>query len=434
MRPAGKALFGAGVTLVVALGLIYPVLATTTITENWKGTTRDLEGKQYATLDGMAYMLTTPRAADYAAIKFLNATVNGRPVTLFCGNDYLGLSQHPEVIEAFQKATKDFGVGAGASRLISGTSELTRELEERLSRFKNKSRALVFSSGYLASLGIVPAFCGKGDLIVMDKLNHASLVDAARLSGTAIRIYPHKDMDYLEKILKQSSRYRRKLIVTDSVFSMDGDLAPLPDIVRLKNQYDACLMIDEAHGTGVFGEGGHGAAEFFGVENEIDISMGTLSKAIGSLGGFVAADETLIEYLVNKSRTFIFSTALPPAVLAASLKALDLIEREPSLRKKLWENVSTLADGLLELGIKPQEISSPIIPIVAGEEERALRFSEDLLSQGFLVPAVRYPAVPKKKARLRVTISAAHQRDEMIRFLKCVKELWQAEGRARQNA
>ena len=354
-------------------------------------------------------------------IRETHAKLNGREVMLFCSNDYLGLSKHPLVIEAFQNAAKEFGVGSGASRLISGTSILASQLEGKIAQFKRKEKALIFTAGYLANLGTISALCQKGDLVIIDKLNHASIVDACKLSGASVRAYPHRDINYLEKILEQSKRFRRKLIVTDSVFSMDGDLAPLREIVSLKNRYDALLMIDEAHGTGVFGEEGRGAAEFCEVEDSVDISMGTLSKAIGTLGGFVAGDGKLIEYLINKSRTFIFATALPPAILAASLKSFDLIENDPSLRQTLWKRVEQLNQGLREIGAQIQETPSPIIPIVVGEEEKAKKLSEALFEEGFFIPAVRYPAVPKKKARLRMTVSSLHQEEDICNLLAAIR-------------
>ncbi len=345
----------------------------------------------------------------------IRAKLNEKDVTLFCGNDYLGLSQHPAVIAAFQEAAEIHGVGSGASRLISGTSRLTEKLENRIAQFKRKERALVFSSGYHANLGIIPALVSEKDLVIVDKLNHASIIDGCKLSGATMRVYPHKDLSYLEKLLKQAGKFRRKLIVTDSVFSMDGDLAPLPGIVSLKEEYGAMLMIDEAHGTGVFGANGRGVAEYFGVEDKIDVTMGTMSKAIGTLGGFVAGDSKLIDYLINKSRPFIFSTALPPAVVAASLKSLELIENEPALREKLWENVAQIKRK--DLAHVRQIAESPIVPIMIGSEERALQISENLLRRGFLVPAVRYPTVPKGKARLRVTISALHDKVMIDKFI-----------------
>lgn len=344
------------------------------------------------------------------SIDSTHARLNGKEVLLFCHNDYLGLSKHPEVIRAFEEGVQKFGAGSGAARLISGNTKIFEQLEERLAGFKKKERALLFSTGYLANLGIISALCEKEDVVIVDKLNHASIIDACKLSGAAIRVYPHKDLNYLEKILKQSDKFRRKLIVTDSVFSMDGDLAPLPEIVRLKNQYGALLMIDEAHGTGVFGKSGRGAAEHLNVESEIDISMGTLSKAFGSHGGFAAGSSELIEFLVNRSRSFIFSTALPPAICAASLKSLELIETTPELRNRLWHNIKTVSDALK---IAP---ASPIIPIIIGDEQKALDLSDKLLENGLLISAVRYPTVPKKTARLRLTISAAHTEND-LKFL-----------------
>ncbi len=350
-------------------------------------------------------------------IRETTAKIENREVILFCSNDYLGLSKHPLVIKAFQKAAEEFGVGAGASRLISGTSKIASELEQRIAGFKEKERALVFTTGYLANLGIISAFCGEKDVVIVDKLNHASIVDACKLSGARIRVYPHKDLNYLEKILKQCGRFQKKLIVTDSVFSMDGDLAPLKEIAELKNRYGAYLMIDEAHGTGIFGKKGTGAAEFLGVQNEVDISMGTLSKAIGTLGGFVAADGELVDYLINKSRTFIFATALPPAILAASTKSLELIQKDSLLRGTLWARIDQLRKGLEKIGIPIPKDASPIIPVIVGEEKRAKEVSDSLLREGFLIPAVRYPTVPKGKARLRITLSALHKESDVQKLL-----------------
>ncbi len=356
-------------------------------------------------------------------VRGIYAKWEGRGVTLFCSNDYLGLSVDLRVIQAFQDGAREFGVGAGASRLISGTSQAAANLEERIARFKQKESALVFSTGYLANLGVVSALCGRDDLVIADKLNHASIIDACKLSGAALRIYPHKDMNYLEKILKQSERFQKKLIITDSVFSMDGDLAPLPELVELKNRYGACLMIDEAHGTGVFGKSSRGVAEHFGVEDEIDISMGTLSKAIGVLGGFVAGSKELVNYLVNKSRPFIFSTALPPAICCAAEKAIHIIESNSSLREKLWENINQMKERIEKIGSRPEiQGLSPIIPVLIGSEEKALELSKKLLNRGFFVPAVRYPAVPKGKARLRITVSALHDKTTINKFIAALND------------
>ena len=345
-------------------------------------------------------------------LKGTTAVVGGKKTTLFCGNDYLGLSQHPQLIEAAKSALDDIGVGAGSARLISGTSKWHRALEDRIAEFFAKERALVFSSGYLANLGVLSALAQADDTIILDKLSHASLIDAARLALGTVRIFPHKNLDYLEKILK-NRKADRAWIVTDSIFSMDGDLAPLRELVELKNRYGAYLVLDEAHGTGVFGSHGRGVSEYFGVSDEIDVHIGTLSKSVGSFGGFVVGRNELIEYLINHARTFIFETALPPSLCAAAIEGLDLIDREPEFRTRLWENVRKLRQGLRDARAQLLGGESPIIPVVYGEEKCALEAAQYLLDQGFLIPAVRYPTVPKGKARLRITVSAAHSEDQI---------------------
>lgn len=344
------------------------------------------------------------------------AVVDGRRVTLFCANDYLGLSRHPEVVQTAKQALDQWGVGAGSARLIAGTSRPCAELEERIARFEGKERALVFSSGYLANVGTISALAGPEDIVILDKLCHASLVDAAKLSEATIRVYPHKNLDYLEKLLKKL-RARRIWIVTDSIFSMDGDFAPLRELAGLKNRYGAYLVIDEAHGTGVFGKNGRGLAEYLKVTDEIDVHIGTLSKAVGTLGGFVTAKRHLIDYLVNRARTFIFATALPPAVCAAAGKAFDLIETHPELRARLFQNVKRLRQGLRQAGLPVLEGESPIIPVLFGDEKKTLEAAQSLFEKGFLVPAVRTPTVPKGKARLRITVSALHTDAVIDKFI-----------------
>lgn len=353
--------------------------------------------------------------------KPVRGTWDGREVVLFSGNDYLGLSQHPKVIEAAKAALDTHGVGAKSARLVSGTSDWHTRLEETIARFEGKERALVFSSGYLANLGTISALCGKHDLVIMDKLNHASLVDAARLAEATVRVYPHRNLRYLERIL-QNARARKIWIVTDSVFSMDGDLAPLNELAAIKNRYGAMLVVDEAHGTGVFGASGRGAAEHFGVEDEIDVHIGTLSKAVGTLGGFVAGKKELIEYLINRARPFIFATALPPAVCAAAVCAFQLMEECPELRRRLWDNTERLRKGLQKINVPVLESLSPIIPILIGDEKKALEAAQGLFEEGFFVPAVRYPAVAKGKARLRVTVSAAHSESEIDWLIAAFKK------------
>ena len=345
---------------------------------------------------------------------------------VFADNDYLGLADHPSVVKAFSEAAQKYGVGSRASRLISGTNTPHDLLEKEIARFKRKEKALFFGSGYLANLGIVSSLLKEGDLVIIDKLNHASIIDACRLSGATLRVYPHKNVKKLESILKNADSYERKLIVTDSVFSMDGDLAPLPDLVCVKKEYGAILMIDEAHGTGVFGKTGRGVAEYFGVEEEIDISMGTLSKAIGVFGGFVAGSRVLIDYLINFSRPFIFATAPPPAIAAACLESLRLIEEDAGLREKLWANVALVRKTLSELGFETTETESPIIPIMVGSEEKALKVSAFLADQGIFIPAIRYPTVARGKARLRLTVSTRHHSrdlEKLFTALRKAKEL-----------
>lgn len=344
--------------------------------------------------------------------------IEGRECLLFASNNYLGLANHPRLKKASQEAIERYGVGAGASRLISGTMELHTRLEERIARFKGRESAILFSSGYLANLGVITSLVGREDVVIVDRLNHASIIDAARLSFAKLLVYPHRDMSRLERILERCQAYKRRLIVTDSIFSMDGDLAPLPEIVSLAKKYQAFVMIDEAHATGVFGRKGRGAEEHFGLEGEIDIVMGTLSKAIGSLGGFVTGSQRLIEYLRNKARSFIYTTALPPGVCAASMAGLDLIENEPLLRERLWQNVRYIRDGLLRMGFDLMGSETQIIPILIGGVGKTMEISEYLFSQGIFIPGIRPPTVPEDRCRLRMSLMATHTREDLDRLLE----------------
>lgn len=348
------------------------------------------------------------------------ATLEGKKVLLFCGNDYLGLANHPRVINAFQKAAEIYGVGAGSARLISGTTDLHTRLEKKIAGFKKKEKALLFTAGYLANLGVLSALANEKDLIVMDKLCHASLIDGARLSGAEIRVFPHKNYSRCAEILEKGKNYRRRILVSDTVFSMDGDLADLCELVRLKKKYECLLILDDAHGTGVLGPTGRGAAEEAGLEEEVDVIVGTLSKALGCVGGFAATSQVIWEYLINHARPFIFATALPPAVCAAACEALCLVSEEPELRANLWRNIKKMEQGLLETDLLQEKASSPILPILIGSEEDALGISELFTRQGFLVPAIRPPSVPKGRARLRVTIRADHAEEEIKRFLRAL--------------
>ena len=349
--------------------------------------------------------------------------IEGKTFLSFCSNNYLGLANNPSVVEAVKDAVEEYGWGAGASRLVSGNMTLHERLENVISRFKGKDTALVFPTGYMANLGAISSLVSKGDLVICDKLNHASIIDGCRLSGADFRVYAHCDMEKLENILRKSSRYNRKLIVTDSVFSMDGDLAPLPDIVRIADKYKAMVMVDEAHGTGVFGRNGRGVVEHFNLNNEIDIVMGTLSKAIGSLGGYVTGDNDLINYLRNKARSFMYTTALPPAVCAASIAAINLIKRDPSIRESLWHNVRFINDNLKSLDFNVISSESPIIPILIGDAQKAVDMSKSLYERGILIPAIRPPTVPVNSSRLRMTVMSTHTKEDLEILLEVLSEV-----------
>jgi 8-amino-7-oxononanoate synthase len=341
----------------------------------------------------------------------------------FSSNDYLGLANDPLLKRAAVEGIAKYGVGAGASRLVCGNLRPYEELERKLATFKGKDAAIVFGSGYAANVGAITALVGEGDVVILDKLDHASIIDGARQSGATIRVYPHKNLKKLEDILGQSNGFRRKLIVTETVFSMDGDLAPLAEMVALKEQHGAWLMIDEAHATGLYAKHRRGLAEAAGVEAKVDITLGTLSKALGCAGGFAVGSPTLIDFLRNRARSLIYSTALPPAVCAAAAAAVDFVMSVEGhqRRDQLWRNVSELKNGLSALGIQ-NESRSPIIPIIIGDENAAVETSRHLFDRGIFVPAIRFPTVPKGKARLRVTVTAAHPPGDLDTFLKAYRD------------
>ncbi len=332
----------------------------------------------------------------------------GRQILLLASNDYLGLAMHPEVIQASVEATQRFGAGAGAARLISGSLPPHQDLESALAQFKGTESALTFSSGYLANIGTIPALIEQGGLILADRLCHASLIDGCRLSAADFRVYRHNDTGHLQSLLAKRRRARRTLIVTDGLFSMDGDLAPLPELSRLALAYEADLYIDDAHGTGVMGPHGRGTAEHFGLDTQIPFQMGTLGKAFGSSGAYLAGSSALIRYLINTSRSFIFTTAPPPSSVAAALTALRVIQREPERRARLWANRERLFSGLTQLGFSLSPSVSPIMPILVGNAETALVFAEHLFAEGVYAPAIRPPTVPDATSRIRVTVSSEH--------------------------
>lgn len=361
---------------------------------------------------------------------FLDANkikVQGKEVTLFCNNDYLGLSQHPKVKEAFIKAAEHYGVGAGAARLISGSTEAHKKLEEALARLKQKEKAVVFSSGYLANVGVLSSIATSEDLIVMDKLCHASLIDGAKLSEADFRVFPHLNYDRCEALLKiKRNEYKNIFLVTESIFSMDGDQADLEKLIEIKKKFKAVLIVDDAHGTGVLGKRGTGAHEGIIQAKEIDLIVGTLSKALGCLGGYVAGSEEWISFFVNRARSFIFATALPSAVCAAALQAIKILLEDNSLKKTLWENANHLHQGLKKRHFDVPALESAIIPIIVGSEKKALKMMELLFSAGYWVPAIRYPTVAKNKARLRVTVNALHkagQIDDILAVFDKIKNV-----------
>ena len=349
--------------------------------------------------------------------------VDGRRAICMCSNNYLGLAGHPALIEAHVKAARQFGSGAGASRLISGNMDLHARLEERIARFKGVEKALLFNSGYQANVGIITALAGPGDTIYSDQLNHASIVDGSRLSKAAVRVYHHCNMRELEQIISSDKGAGRKLIVTDSVFSMDGDLAPLEEIVEIKRRHGAMLLIDEAHATGVIGPGGRGLAAAYGLEGEIDLTMGTLGKALGSFGAFVGASFHLIDYLINTARSFIFTTALPPPVAASAIAAFDVIESEPELITKLNEAARYMRKGLKDIGFNVPDGETPIIPVIIGDEHKTMNCCERLLDLRVFVQGIRPPTVPQNGSRLRVTVMATHTREHLDRALEAFKRL-----------
>ena len=353
-------------------------------------------------------------------------TLGGRELLNFSSNDYLGLANHPDLTEAAIKAVEKFGAGAGASRLICGSLAPYHELEEALAAFKKAEAALTFSTGYAAALGTIGALVGQDDVIILDKLVHASIVDAARLSRAKMRVFKHNDGTDLEDKLKWArevqgpkskaqGRVARVLVVTESVFSMDGDLAPLRDIVELKDRYGAWLMIDEAHATGLFGVQGRGLADAHEVSSRIEIQMGTLGKALGASGGYVCGSRALVDVLVNRARSFIFSTAPVPAAAAAARAGIALLQTTDGeeRRVRLWSLIDQLKNALVGTRLKVPVVQSAIIPLIVGAEEEAVKLATRLREGGFFIPAIRYPTVARGEARLRVTLTAAHTTDDV---------------------
>ncbi|HUY17706.1 MAG TPA: 8-amino-7-oxononanoate synthase [Candidatus Binataceae bacterium] len=340
-------------------------------------------------------------------------TYGGRSLIMLSSNNYLGLAAHPALKRAAINAMERYGVGAGASRLVAGSLEPIHRLEENLAAFKQVEAALVFGSGYLASLGALTALAGPGDVIFSDELNHASLIDGCRLTRAEIRVYRHCDSDHLRSLLEQPRPAGRRLIVTDSIFSMDGDFAPLHQIVAVAREFEAAIVLDEAHAVGVIGPGGAGLAAEFGVEKEIDVHLGTLSKALGAYGAYIAGSQVLIDFLINRSRSFIYTTGLPPAIAAAADAALEVTRAEPERIKRLWDNASYLRDRLTAAGFGFGPTRSPILPLIIGEAQAAVAMAQRLFERGVYVIAIRPPTVPPGTARLRITPIADHSRGDL---------------------
>lgn len=351
--------------------------------------------------------------------------VDGQPVLSFCSNDYLGLASHPDVVSALQEGAGVYGVGSGASHLITGHSSAHHELEGALAKWTGRERALLFSSGYMANIGVISALCQRHDMVLQDRLNHASLLDGARLAGAQLKRYAHNDCDALKQRLAQY--LGSALVVSDGVFSMDGDVAPLPEIVTLAKMHDAVLMVDDAHGFGVLGEQGRGVVDHFKLNvHDVPILVGTLGKSFGTFGAFVAGSEVLIETLIQQARSYIYTTAMPPAVAYATLVSLELLKHDDWRRNHLKVLITYFRQRALDAGLPLSDSQTAIQPLIVGDSKRAIALSEALLKRGILVSAIRPPTVSKGTARLRVTLSAMHTKGHVDHLLNLLIELWKS--------
>ncbi len=362
------------------------------------------------------------------------STIDGKRVINLASNNYLGLTTHPKLREAALEAIRKYGVGSGAVRTVSGTMKIHMELEEKIARFKNVEACVVFQSGFTANAGTVSAILGKDDFIISDELNHASIIDGARLSRAKIKVFRHKDVAHAEELLKEvAGEPGHKLLITDGVFSMDGDIGPLPGLCDVADKYGAIMMIDDAHSSGVLGRNGRGTVDHFNVHGRVDIQVGTLSKAIGALGGYVCGSRDLIDFLYHRARPFLFSTSHPPSVAATCIAAFDVLEQEPQLMEKLWENTRFFKKELGGLGFniggKSTPVSeSPITPIIVGEGRLAMEFSRELFNEGVYAPGIAFPTVAEGKARLRTIMSAAHTQDQLQKALEVLKRVGKKMG------
>lgn len=367
---------------------------------------------------GLYRNLKTLKSAQSAEV-----LMNDKAYLNFCSNDYLGLANHPYVKLSAIKSIEKYGVGTGASRLICGNMELHNELEEKISKFKGEESCLVFSTGYMANTGVISTLLDFKSAVIIDRLDHASIIDGCRLSKAKMFVYPHRDIEALGKILERTYEFKRRLIVTDSVFSMDGDIAPLPDIIKVARKYNSMVMVDDAHATGVLGKTGKGITEHFNLKDKPDIVMGTLSKALGSLGGFICGSKKLIEYLKNKCRSFIYTTGLPVNLCAAALASIELIEKEPKILRNLWDNTNYLKLKLNALKLNTMDSQTPIIPVIIGNNEKIVEISGKILESGILIAGIRPPTVPEGTSRLRITVTAKHKNEQIDKLLSTLEKV-----------
>jgi glycine C-acetyltransferase len=342
-----------------------------------------------------------------------STSIDGRSVVNLSSNNYLGLTTHPRLRERALEAVRAFGVGSGSVRTIAGTMQIHMELERKLAEFKRTEAAVVFQSGFAANAGTVSSILGRDAVIVSDELNHASIIDGARLSRSAIKVFPHRDVAAARRIVQEIPRGTRTLLITDGVFSMDGDLGAVPDLCDLADEFGCIMMVDDAHASGVFGSHGRGTVDHFGMHGRVDVQVGTLSKAIGALGGYVAGSRALIEFLYHRARPFLFSTSHPPSVAATCLAAIEVLEREPELIERLWENTRFFKAGLQALGFDTGVSESPITPVIVGEGALAMALSDRLFEKGVFAQGIGFPTVPQGKARVRTIVTATHSRDEL---------------------
>ncbi len=342
-----------------------------------------------------------------------HTTFDHRSVVNLSSNNYLGLTTHPRLRARALAAVERYGVGTGSVRTIAGTMDLHMELERKLADFKKVEAVVVFQSGFTANAGTVSAILSKDDVVISDELNHASIIDGCRLSRAAIKVFPHKDVDAARRIIRELPSTQRRLLITDGVFSMDGDLGPLPELCELAEETGCIMMVDDAHASGVFGKNGRGTIDHFGVHGRVDVQVGTLSKAIGALGGYVAGNRNLIEFLYHRARPFLFSTSHPPAVAAACIAAIDVLLEEPEIMERLWENTRFFKSGLERLGFNTGISDSPITPVIAGDSAKANALSDRLFQEGVFAQAIGYPTVPREKARVRTIVTATHTREDL---------------------